>query len=729
MNIKLKMENMLNDFTGGGQIFLHKIRMFVQVLNRSFTTSLIVTIVILSAISYKPAGQLDWSGAMTYQKALFADSLDDALGGIRTAVNPNSNNYTKIDAFDKRGLYARDIDPRKIIKSHLFKTAYSAVIDFIYMRLLIGLGIITGIFLLIFIMWSRFGRDVKEEKHISGATIKTAKEVARYLRSINKVSPLFIGDMPLVKDSETKHILITGTTGSGKTNLIHNLLPQLIKTTRPALIVDQTGEMIARYYNPDRGDIIFNPLDNRSHTWDFWADNASNTYSDDQPNSRLEKFAKVLFKYGKALSGSDPFWDNSAEVIFVACVQYLLKKDMRSINELQNMLSIMNLEELAQKLENTNAARYLTKSNKTTASSILSVMATNTKPLSLLTESSKQFSLRQYFDEVKAGSNKWLFLSSPPDLREVTMPLIACMFELSVSYLIGMGINHNRRMWFVIDELASLGRLNGFSTLMSESRKYGGCVLAATQSINQLLENFGTHTANHIFGQFATKFLFRSDDPTSAKIISNIFGELEYSHQQKNTSFGANEFRDGISYTEQQRHKTLITTDNLASLADHECFVGLPEPKIRIAKIKVPLAKKAQDIHPGFIMRQQIKSDAFIDEEIMQAKQQSQVATGDRDYEAESDNTDINASNSNKSDSLLTTSFKPLTQPLTENTDDEEPSSQQKLVTSLNSKLLWSKSSKDQKNIEDLKNLEELNVEDLEHEAQDQELAATNNLK
>ena len=93
---------MLNDFTGGGQIFLHKIRMFVQVLDRSFTTSLIVTIVILSAISYKPAGQLDWSGAMTYQKALFADSLDDALGGIRTAVNPNSNNYTKIDAFDKR---------------------------------------------------------------------------------------------------------------------------------------------------------------------------------------------------------------------------------------------------------------------------------------------------------------------------------------------------------------------------------------------------------------------------------------------------------------------------------------------------------------------------------------------------------------------------------------------------------------------------------------------------
>jgi len=163
----------------------------------------------------------------------------------------------------------------------------------------------------------------------------------------------------------------------------------------------------------------------------------------------------------------------------------------------------------------------------------------------------------------------------------------------------------------------------------------------------------------------------------------------------------------------------LITTDNLASLADHECFVGLPEPKIRIAKIKVPLAKKAQDIHSGFIMRQQIKPDTFTnEEEITQAKQQSQAATEDQQSKT-----------SDKSDSLSAASFKSLTQSLTENTDDEEPTSKQKLVTSLNSKLLWSKSSKDQKNIEDRGNLEELNAEDLEHEAQDQELTIINNLK
>ena len=64
--------------------------------------------------------------------------------------------------------------------------------------------------------------------------------------------------MPLVKNSETMHLLVTGSTGSGKTNLIHNLMPQVERKSQPAIVVDQTGEMIAKYYNKERGDIIFN---------------------------------------------------------------------------------------------------------------------------------------------------------------------------------------------------------------------------------------------------------------------------------------------------------------------------------------------------------------------------------------------------------------------------------------------------------------------------------------
>lgn len=41
----------------------------------------------------------------------------------------------------------------------------------------------------------------------------------------------------------------------------------------------------------------------------------------------------------------------------------------------------------------------------------------------------------------------------------------------------------------------------------------------------------------------------------------------------------------------------------IASLNTHQCFVGLPNPKIRIAKITVPIAKHVVDHEQGFVMR------------------------------------------------------------------------------------------------------------------------------
>ena len=96
---------MLNDFTGGGQIFLHKLRMFFQVLHRSFMTSLLISLAIVGFISYKPAQILDLKAAMTYQKALLADGFDEASRGIRQTINPRAKYYyTTIDAHSKKGL-------------------------------------------------------------------------------------------------------------------------------------------------------------------------------------------------------------------------------------------------------------------------------------------------------------------------------------------------------------------------------------------------------------------------------------------------------------------------------------------------------------------------------------------------------------------------------------------------------------------------------------------------
>jgi type IV secretory pathway TraG/TraD family ATPase VirD4 len=63
-------------------------------------------------------------------------------------------------------------------------------------------------------------------------------------------------------------------------------------------------------------------------------------------------------------------------------------------------------------------------------------------------------------------------------------------------------------------------------------------------------------------------------------------GSQTLMRQQKNTSFGAHEFRDGVSYNEQHHKQNLVTVEDLASLNVGECYTLLPEPKVRLSKMQ-----------------------------------------------------------------------------------------------------------------------------------------------
>lgn len=266
------------------------------------------------------------------------------------------------------------------------------------------------------------------------------------------------------------------------------------------------------------------------------------------------------------------------------------------------MTNSATLEQLKAELKNTPAERYLTDDSKGMSSSVLSTLATSTRPMSYLNDGaiSGKFSLKKHFRELKDGSNAWLFLSTKPSSRELTLPLIACLIELSLTQIMDIGIDKNRKIWTIIDEMASLGTIPALPTIMTEGRKYGVCVVAALQSLNQLYNNYGQYSGSSIFGQFGTAFFFRNTEPAIAKLFSDMSGTETVTRQQKNTSFGANEFRDGVSYNEHQQKKELVEYNQLANLNVGECYTLLPEPKVRISKMQIP-EDKGKDKNQSFI--------------------------------------------------------------------------------------------------------------------------------
>ena len=574
---------MINNFIGGGQVFLHKVRMFWQVFTRTIHIAFLVGIIVAIAVHSNELEQLDKQAFYSYRKAVLADSFDGAMNKIRASIGNKPNHITFVNAKTKVGIWGTKIDPRKVVRFNVFKEA-NTVGMLLCQKILIWSIVITLLgFIAIVFVWSKFGKNLKTDKIKDGENkVLTAKEVRKKLCGIDQASDLKIGDMPLVKDMETRHFMVSGSTGSGKTNLIHNLLLQIERKGQPAIVIDQTGEMIARYYDRNRGDIIFNPFDDRGMTWNFWADCST--------KEELERFSKILFGFNrkKSQSGSDPFWEQSAEIVFNACAEYT-RRTKPSIEQLTTLVRSGTLELLSNKLKNTEAARYLDADNKSTSGSVLSVLATNARPITYLKDiDDKSFSLKEYFTNIDNGATSWLFLATKPSSRELTQSLIACITELALCQLMDIGIKENRRVWFVLDELAALGKLPALSTLMSEGRKYGACIISGIQSLNQLYANYGQYEGSTIFGQFGTSFFFRNTENIIARTVSSMSGNEIITRQQKNTSFGANEFRDGISYSEQEQKKQMIEPSDLASLATGQCYVFLPEPIVRIAKIQIP---------------------------------------------------------------------------------------------------------------------------------------------
>jgi type IV secretory pathway TraG/TraD family ATPase VirD4 len=225
------------------------------------------------------------------------------------------------------------------------------VLSFLKSRLMIASGVMAGIFLIIYFTWSKFGKAAKEKRHLSGHTIKTAREVAECLKAKKLASHFQLAGLPLVKDAETKHILITGSTGSGKTNCLHTLLPQIRTHQQPAIVVDTEGEMIARYYRPGY-DIILNPFDSRSYNWNLWDEIDS--------NRSLQRIADSFFPSSPPdARNSDNKWDEWGKMLFVGVLEYLRSKGNPTIEELYNLIHKEPVEQLIEKLASTSVGTLL----------------------------------------------------------------------------------------------------------------------------------------------------------------------------------------------------------------------------------------------------------------------------------------------------------------------------------------------------------------------------------
>ncbi len=539
--------------TRGGQINLHNLRMLRQVVMTGWIIALFAGIAVFGWQLSQKVPRYAYEQVFQYYKAEILLLVTPSSREHKVTLQFSAENGTKYRRL------ALDIVRDPIIEQN--HAGLMRVISQSLKDALFSTGIAA---LVLLIFWMLRGLLMRKRHHQRGSQLSSPQALRRRLKWSLNASDLKLDKIPLLKGKETAHMLITGTTGSGKTNAFHTLLPQIRKRGDRAIVVDLTGDLVSKYYREGH-DLLLNPLDARSLSWDLWKDCTALSHYDALAESIIP---------GKGTS-HDPFWDEASRTLLRIAAHKLEEQNMKDPHIRYTLLTSSDLKTFQTFFDGTEASSYTTKEGEKTTLSVRAHLATHLSAFKYLSYSEDGVSLREWSNN-PSHKDQWLFLSAMPDQRKTLRPLISAWLDLSINALMSASPEHKRRLWFVMDELPALQRLPSLKIGLAELRKYGGCILAGLQSIPQLEEIYGKAASQNMLNLFNPFLFFRNNDPTTSGWVSKVLGEREQQEIQENLSYGAHAMRDGVSLNPTSKTTPLVLPTEIGALQDLEAYLKLP---------------------------------------------------------------------------------------------------------------------------------------------------------
>jgi type IV secretory pathway TraG/TraD family ATPase VirD4 len=379
---------------------------------------------------------------------------------------------------------------------------------------------------------------------------------------------------------ESSHTLIMGDTGTGKSALIRQLLVEVAKRGESAVIYDPALEYTPQFFDPSRGDVILNPLDQRMPYW--------------TPGAELRHDAEALTLAASLFPdrhNENPFFVEGPRKIFAHLLTFHPTPE-----ELVWWMS--HPEEIDARVKGTEYEAIIDSQSPPQRNGVLgslNMVADALKLLPLEKSTTRAWSALEWSKERRG----WLFLTSTPETRKRLLPLTSLWLDTLVLRLMNQGAANSRSVWLILDELASLQKLPQLHTAVTENRKSNNPVVLGFQGRSQLETRYG-HEAEAMLSQPATKIFLRTSEPRAAKWISETIGEVEIERLRESRSTAHNpKYSTSKSLNLDRQVEPLVMPSEITGLEPLNGFLKSGNLVVRMSFPYIELPEK----QPKFIER------------------------------------------------------------------------------------------------------------------------------
>lgn len=418
--------------------------------------------------------------------------------------------------------------------------------------------------------------------------------------------------------SEQAHTIMIGSTGTGKTTQMRDMIAQMRTRRDRAVVFDLTGAYVEAFYNPET-DTILNPMDERCPSWSL--------FDEGKNHADFTAIASAILPTDGG--GQDPFWMLGARTLFVQTCMKLIKKGQATNQALASQLMMADLEEVHELLKHTIAEPLTAPVAARMAESVRAVLNTNAQALLFLPEGKEPFSICDWIrHQDKPGSI--LFITSSHNELVLNRALLSLWMNLAVHTLMRLPRTRSLRTWFFFDEVHALHRLPAIEDGLQTARGFGGAFVLGIHSFAKLAETYGKEGAQNLASLARTKLILAAADRDTAEHCSDYIGHREVRMMDEAYSYGYSNIRDAATITPRSEVQPLVIPDDIMRLPSLRGFLVFPEG-FDAARIKLTY-KDWPKVAEGYVLRENVEPLEFI---AMPKDDGEEAETGGRDRSGE----------------------------------------------------------------------------------------------